>query len=201
MIEFLEGELVEAYPTHVVVAVLGIGYRALIPLSSFERLPPPGSKLRLLTHLVVREDAPVLYGFASATERDLFLLLMHHVSGVGPKTALSIVGGMPAEQFKAAVVGGDVASISKISGVGKKTAERIVVELKDRVGVAAEWEASSVANAPTPEERASHDAVLALISLGYRQIEAHKAIKRAFPGGVGSAVAEDIVRGALKFLA
>ncbi|MCX7869393.1 MAG: Holliday junction branch migration protein RuvA [Terrimicrobiaceae bacterium] len=201
MIEFLDGELAEAYPTHAVVSVGGVGYRVLIPLSSYERLPAPGSRVRMLTHLVVREDAHVLYGFASARERDLFLLLLHHVSGVGPKTALAIVGGMPVESFQGAVVAGDVAAISKISGVGKKTAERIVVELKDRVGVAAEWEASSAANAPTAEERAAHDAVLALISLGYRQVEAHKAIKRAFPGGVGAAPAEEIVRGALKHLA
>lgn len=200
MIEFLEGELMEAYPTHAVVGVGGVGYRVLIPLSSYERLPQPGTRLRILTHLVVREDAHLLYGFASSQERDLFLLLLNHVSGVGPKIALAIVGGMPVESFKAAVVSGDISALSKISGVGKKTAERIVVELKDRVGVAAEWEASSAAHAPTPQEQASHDAVLALISLGYRQVEAHKAIKRAFPEGVGSTSAEDIVRGALKFL-
>lgn len=200
MIEFLEGELVEAYPTHAVVSVAGIGYRVLIPLSSYERLPAPGGKLRILTHLVVREDAHVLYGFGGASERDLFRLLLHHVNGVGPKIALAIVSGMPVELFKASVVSGDIAAISKISGVGKKTAERIVLELKDRVGVAAEWEAASALNAPSPGDRAVHDAVLALISLGYRQVEAHKAIKQSC-GGKEGLTADEIVRLALKVLA
>lgn len=190
----------EAYPTHAVVNVGGVGYKVHIPLSSYEKLPSPGSRLKILTHLVVREDAHTLYGFASAAERDLFLLLLLHVSGVGPKIALAVVGGMPVEVFKAAVVAGDVAAISKISGVGRKTAERIVVELKDRVGVAAEWEAASAARAPGPEACALHDAVLALISLGFRQVEAHKAIKKAFPAGTAKASAEDVVREALKHL-
>jgi Holliday junction DNA helicase RuvA len=128
-------------------------------------------------------------------------LLLHHVNGVGPKIALAIVSGMPVELFKAAVVARDTAAISKISGVGKKTAERIVLELKDRVGVAAEWEASSAANAPSPADLAVHDAVLALISLGYRQVEAHKAIKQACPSGPAGLPADEIVRLALKFLA
>ncbi len=124
------------------------------------------------------------------------------MTGVGPKLALAILSGMSIEHFKAAVVAGDVAAISKISGVGKKTAERVVLELKDKLGVAAEWEASSAKNAPTPEESAIHDAVLALISLGYRQVEAHKAVKRALDSAV---VPEDrnseaLVRQALKLL-
>lgn len=201
MIEFLEGTLAEAYPTHAVVAVQGVGYRVHIPLSTYERLPRPGQVVKILTHLIVREDEHLLYGFSGPVERDLFRLLLHHVNGVGPKIALAIVSGMPVELFKAAVVAGDTAAISKISGVGKKTAERIVLELKDRVGVAAEWEASSAANAPTGADRAVHDAVLALISLGYRQVEAHKAIKQACPTGPGDLPADEIVRMALKILA
>lgn len=201
MIEFLEGDLAEALPTQVVINVGGVGYCALIPVSSFERLPAPGSRVRILTHLIVREDAHVLYGFASAPERDLFRLLIRRVSGVGPKTALSIVSGLPIEMFKSAVVQGDVGIISKISGVGKKTAERIVLELKDRLGVAAEWEASSAANAPSAEELAVHDAVLALISLGYKQLDAHKAIKQATAGESGVRTSDELVRMALKILA
>jgi holliday junction DNA helicase RuvA len=200
MIEFLDGELVEAYPTHAVVNVGGVAYRILIPLTSYERLPPPGARVKILTHLVVREDAHILYGFGSAEERDLFRLLLHHVNGVGPKIALAIVSGMPVEMFKAAVVGGDTGAISKISGVGRKTAERIVLELKDRVGIAAEWEAASARNAPSMADRAVHDAVLALISLGYRQVEAHKAIKLT-ASGQPDLTADEIVRAALKVLA
>jgi len=201
MIEFLDGELIEAYPTHAVVNVGGIGYSTLIPVTSYERLPKPGQRVRILTHLVVREDAHILYGFTSAADRDLFRLLVHHVTGVGPKIALAVVSGMPVELFKAAVVMGDTASISKISGIGKKTAERIVLELKDRLGVAAEWEAASAANAPSPADLAVHDAVLALISLGYRQLEAHKAIKLATSNSKETHTSDELVRLALKILA
>jgi Holliday junction DNA helicase RuvA len=200
MIAFLEGTLAEALPTQIVVNVHGVGYQVLIPISSFERLPAPGLPVKILTHLAVREDAHVLYGFMSSGERDLFRLLLNHVTGVGPKIALSVLSGLSVEMFKSAVVAGDTGMISKISGVGKKTAERIVLELKDKVGVAAEWEASSAKNAPSPEDIRLHDAVLALISLGYKQAEAHKAVNAAIKAGAEAKTAEDLVRQALKIL-
>src|SRR5882672_8636371 len=134
MITFLHGKLVEALPTQVIVSVNGIGYEVLIPLSSFDKLPQPGQEIRLLTHLAVREDAHTLYGFITAAERELFRLLINTVSGIGPKIALNILSGVNANAFRAAVTSGDVKSLSQISGVGKKTAERIVVELRDRIG-------------------------------------------------------------------
>lgn len=201
MIAFLEGTLAESLPTQIVVNVHGVGYHVLIPLSSFERLPEVGQPVKILTHLVVREDAHLLYGFSSTGERDLFRLLLHHVTGVGPKIALAILSGMSVEMFKAAVVVGDIAAISKISGVGKKTAERIVLELKDKVGVAAEWEAASAAKAIPAGDQAIHDAVLALISLGYKQADAHKAVKKAMEHTKGTPPAEELVRLALKILA
>lgn len=201
MIAFLEGVLAEALPTQIVVNVHGVGYHVLIPLSSFERLPQPGSPVKILTHLVVREDAHVLYGFSSLGERDLFRLLLHHVTGVGPKIALAILSGMSVDMFKAAVVVGDIAAISKISGVGKKTAERIVLELKDKVGVAAEWEAASGSKVMPVGDQAVHDAVLALISLGYKQADAHKAVKKALEHAKGTPTADEVVRMALKILA
>lgn len=201
MIEFLDGELTEAFPTHAILNVGGIGYCVLIPISTYERLPRPGTRVKILTHLVVREDAHLLYGFGTPAERNLFRLLVHHVTGVGPKIALAIVSGMPVEMFKHAVVAGDIAAISKISGVGKKTAERIVVELKDKLGVAAEWEASSSGNAPSPGDLALHDAVLALISLGYKQVEAQKAVRQALNGLKEPPAADELVRMALKILA
>lgn len=200
MIAFLEGTLAEALPTQIVVNVQGVGYQVMIPVSSYERLPQPGSPVKILTHLTVREDAHILYGFFSSSERDLFRLLLHHVTGVGPKIALAILSGLPVEMFKAAVVAGDIAAISKISGVGKKTAERIVLELKDKVGVAAEWEASSAKNAPSEADARLHDATLALISLGYKQVEAHKAIRRVQEISETQLTAEELIRQALKIL-
>jgi len=198
MITFLDGTLSEALPTQIVVAVHGVGYQILIPLSSFDRLPAPGAPIKILTHLQVREDAHILYGFMSADERDLFRLLVEHVSGIGPKLALAVLSGMPVPAFKAAVVSGAVDAISRVKGVGKKTAERIVLELKDKVGVAAAWEAASARQADGAAE--INDAVLALISLGYKQVDAHKAVKQAIESQPGSATAEDLVRRALKRL-
>ena len=200
MITFLEGTLVEALPTHVVVNVHGVGYHVLIPLSSYDKLPAVGVSLKILTHLQVREDAHVLYGFSSGAERDLFRLLVTHVSGIGPKTALDVLSGITVTNFKAAVVSGDAGLLSKTKGIGKKTAERIIVELKDKVGIAAAWEAASAGHAPTPEEAKVTDAVLGLIALGYKQVDAHKAVKQAQEKGGPAQTTEDLVRGALKIL-
>src|SRR6201988_4562896 len=168
MITFLDGKLVAALPTQATVDVNGVGYEVFIPLSSYDKLPAVGQPIRILTHLAVREDAHVLYGFMSAAERDLFRLLVNNVSGIGPKLALAVLGGMSVTSFKAAVVNSDVAAISKISGIGKKTAERIVLELKDKLGVAAAGEAASAAHAPTPEEEQTNEAGQALIAPFYK---------------------------------
>ena len=199
MITHLSGTLVEALPTHIVVDVGGVGYHVLIPLSSYDKLPATGTQLKILTHLAVREDAHVLYGFMSAGERDLFRLLVNHVSGIGPKTALDVLSGTTVSSFKACVVAGDIAALSRTKGIGKKTAERIVVELKDKVGIAAAWEAASSAHAPTPEETRTNDAVLALIALGYKQVEAHKAVKQIVAKHTDTPV-DALVTAALKLL-
>src|SRR5262249_11225926 len=176
MITSLEGKLVNALPTQAVIDVHGVGYEVFIPLSSYDKLPAVGQPVRILTHLHVREDAHVLYGFMTLAERDLFRLLVNNVTGIGPKLGLAVLSGMSVNNFKTAVVNSDVTALSKISGLGKKTAERIVLELKDKVGVAAAWEAVSAARAPTPEEELANEAVLALIALGYRQLDAHKTV-------------------------
>src|SRR3954453_22755674 len=157
MITFLEGILVESLPTHVVIGVQGVGYHVFIPLSSYDKLPMPGQQIKILTHLQVREDAHVLFGFMSHAERDLFRLLVTHVSGIGPKTALDVLSGITVTNFKAAVVNGDAGLLAKTKGIGKKTAERIIVELKDKVGVTAVWEANSASHAPTPQETQIND--------------------------------------------
>ncbi|PYL64404.1 MAG: Holliday junction branch migration protein RuvA [Verrucomicrobia bacterium] len=200
MITFLEGKLVGALPTQAIVDVNGIGYEVFIPLSSYDKLPAAGQSVRILTHLHVREDAHVLYGFMSAAERDLFRLLVNNVSGIGPKLALAVLSGMSVSNFKSAVVNSDVTALAKISGLGKKTAERIVLELKDKLGVAAAWEAASAAHAPTPEEEQANEAVLALIALGYKQIDAHKSVREMQQKGEAKS-AQDLVKLALKRMA
>ena len=198
MITFLHGTLVESLPTQVTVEVQGVGYEALIPLSSYDKLPAPGQQVKLLTHLAIRDDAHVLYGFMSAAERDMFRLLINTVSGIGPKIALNVLSGMNVVALRGAVAKGDIKSLSQISGVGKKTAERIVVELKDRIGAAGAWEASSAARGLSPTDQKINDAVLALIALGFKQIEAHDAVKGAV-AMLGEKVSlEELVRTCLK---
>jgi holliday junction DNA helicase RuvA len=198
MITFLQGKLVEALPTQVVVDVNGVGYEVLIPLSSFDKLPLPGHEIKLLTQLIVREDAHILYGFATVTERDLFRMLIHNVSGIGPKTALNILSGMNAVTFRGAVANSDVKSLSQISGVGKKTAERIVVELRDKIGVAGALEAASAKHGLSADDQKINDAVLALMALGFKQVEAHDTVRAAQAMLGASATVEDLVRASLK---
>lgn len=200
MITFLEGKLASALPTQATVDVNGVGYEVFIPLSSYDKLPVVGQPVRILTHLHVREDAQILYGFMTAAERDLFRLLVNTVSGIGPKLGLAVLSGMSVSNFKSAVVNSDVTALSKISGLGKKTAERVVLELKDKVGVAAAWEAASAAHAPTPEMERANEAVLALIALGYKQVDAHRVV-RDLQQKEGEKSAEELVKLALKQMA
>jgi holliday junction DNA helicase RuvA len=198
MITFLQGKLAEALPTQIIVDVNGVGYELLIPLSSYDKLPQPGQEIKILTHLAVREDAHILYGFMSASERDLFRLLINTVSGIGPKIALNVLSGISVTAFRGAVANGDVKALSQISGVGKKTAERMVVELKDRIGAAGAWEAASAQRALTPEDQRVNDAVLALMALGFKQIEAHDAVRAAQNTLGKTATLEDLVRACLR---
>jgi Holliday junction DNA helicase RuvA len=199
MITFLRGHLAESFPNRAVVDVGGVGYGVHIPISTYDALPGVGQPVRLLTHLQVREAAHDLYGFASEEERDLFRLLINQVSGIGPKLALAVLSGMPVATFKACVARNDLAALSRIKGVGKKTAERIVVELRDKVGVAAAWEAATAGQTPPLQSHAS-DAVLALVSLGYRQPDAHKAVEQFLKDTSGEPGTDVILRGALRSL-
>ena len=196
MITFLHGKLVEALPTQVIVDVNGIGYEVLIPLSSFDKLPAPGGEVKLLTQLIVREDAHILYGFATAVERELFRMLINNVSG--PKTALNILSGMNVVAFRGAVAGSDVKSLSQISGVGKKTAERIVVELRDKIGTAGALEAASAKHSLSADDQKTNDATLALMALGFKQADAHDAVRAAQMMLGASASVEQLVRACLK---
>jgi holliday junction DNA helicase RuvA len=198
MISFLCGRLIDALPTQVTVEVQGIGYEVLIPLSSYDKLPPLGQEVKLLTHLAVREDAHTLYGFMSTAERDLFRLLINTVSGIGPKIALNVLSGISVISFRGAVANSDIKALSQISGVGKKTAERIVVELRDKVGAAGAWEAASAQRAFSAEDQKVNDAVLALMALGFKQVEAHDAVRKVQAGLGPQATIEDLVRACLK---
>lgn len=174
MIAFLRGTVATALPNCIILDVNGVGYKVLIPLSSYDALNPvPGMQLTLLTHLVVREDAHILYGFANEAERDIFNLLINHVSGIGPTIAMSTLSGMSVEAFKQAVISNDATSLSRVKGLGKKTAERIILELKDKLGVAANWQHSQ----NNPGQSHANDAELALLALGYNQKDCKKVIQ------------------------
>ncbi len=198
MITYLHGKLIETLPTQVTVEVNGVGYEVIIPLSSYDKLPQPGQLVKLLTHLTVREDAHILYGFMSAAERELFRLLIHTVSGIGPKIALNVLSGISVTAFRGAVANQDIKLLSQISGVGKKTAERIVVELKDKIGAAGAWEALSAQRTLSPDDQRVNDAVLALMALGFKPVEAHDSVRKAQAALGTQATVEDIVRACLK---
>ena len=198
MITYLRGKLSETLPTQVTVDVNGVGYEVLIPLSSYDKLPSPGQDIKILTHLAVREDAHTLYGFMTSGERDLFRLLINTVSGIGPRIALNVLSGISVAAFRGAVATGDVKALSQISGVGKKTAERMVVELKDKIGAAGAWEASSAERSLSPEDQKVNDAVLALMALGFKQIEAHDAVRKGQAMLGPEATVEDMVRACLR---
>lgn len=196
MIARLRGKVIEAYPNRLVVDVQGVGYEVLVPLSTFDRLHAvEGLEVDLRTHLHIRETAHTLYGFASEEERDVFLMLIERVSGIGPAIAMAVLSGLPVARFKSCVVAGNVAELSRIKGLGKKTAERIVLELKDKVGVTDTWQ-DAAAGAVSPS---AADAELALIALGYKQVDARKAVRKVLEEDAGAAV-EVLVRGALRAL-
>ena len=196
MITFLEGCLEEKAPARVVLNVAGVGYEVFIPLSSYDRLPAPGKTMRILTYDCIREDDHLLFGFMTEAERSLFLMLTN-VSGIGPKIGLAALSGMSVRDFKVAILESDIKRLSSISGIGKKTAERIIVELRDRLSAGDALEALSGTPDPSPEDQRTKDAVLALISLGYKQVDALKMARASLALLTESATVEEVIRGAL----
>jgi Holliday junction DNA helicase RuvA len=189
MIDFIEGELVSRSPGQVTLALQGMGFLVSIPLSTYDKLPLEGRVL-LHTHLVPREDAFHLYGFLTLREREIFLLLTT-VKGVGPRLALKVLSGLEPGEFLRAVIDEDTAALCKISGVGRKTAQRLVLELKDAVKHLA------VPGRP-PADRAESDAVVALTKLGASRAEAEKAVGSTVKSLSPGASTEEIVRECLK---
>jgi Holliday junction DNA helicase RuvA len=196
MITFLQGTLEESWPGRLVIQASGVGYEITIPMLGEAEFGQIGDTVRVITHHHIREQEQTLFGFPNEDSRDLFRLLIHRVSGVGPKVAMSILSGMTSSDFKQAVVAGDITSISRIKGLGKKTAERIVLELGDKVGVKEAWQAQSD-SAMNPDQIAKNDALLALISLGYKQTDAQKAIEK-IPAEISKS--DEMLRAALRLL-
>jgi Holliday junction DNA helicase RuvA len=196
MIARIRGKVWEAYPNRLILDVQGVGYELHVPLSTFDHLhPSEGAIVELRTYMHVRETAHTLYGFATEEERDVFLLLIDRVSGIGPSTAMSVLSGLVVSRFKTAVMQGDVAELSKVKGLGKKTAERIILELKDKVGVTETWESAAGGGI----SHAAADAEMALIALGYKQVDARKAVKKVLEIEANATV-EELIRGALRLM-
>lgn len=196
MITSIKGTLTEISPTDITIDINGIGYEILIPLSSFDKLPKVGSECKILTYLHVREDIHQLYGFITHEERDLFRLLIT-ISGIGPKTALTILSGMSTENLKNAIASGNTVLLSEIPGIGKKTAQRMVVELKEKIGGVSIKMPKPL---PKEEEIALNDAIRALINLGYKQISAQSAVEKALAETNGEIKLEELLKKALKYL-
>ena len=196
MITYLNGILTEIIPGRLTIDVNGIGYEVLVPLSTSDKMLEEGQKYQILTHLHIREQEQTLFGFATNEERDLFRLLINRVSGIGPKLGLAILSGMSVDDFKNAVIGGNITGLSTISGLGKKTAERIILELKDKVGVTETWTAAKEDS--SGPKSIIYDAVLALISLGYKQAEALKAVNKIKDSSPADISSDELIRSALR---
>ena len=203
MIGRLRGTLLEKQPPQLLLDVAGVGYEVSAPMTTFYELPEKGIEVTLHTHLAVREDAHVLYGFLHEQDRALFRSLIK-VSGVGPKLALAILSGVSADEFVGRVHAGDSASLTKLPGVGKKTAERLVIEMKDRlkdwqgVTLVSGFAADAVIDPAALDKAAVKDAISALVSLGYKPQEASRMVSHVESDGLSS---EEVIRRALRAVA
>ena len=203
MIVKIIGTILEQSPLTVVIETGGLGYEVNIPLSTAEKLPNVGKECSLFIHAVYREDSAVLYGFISRSDRDFFQLLVEKVSGIGPKIGISILSRMSVELLQNAIICSDISLLSKCPGIGKKTAERLVVELKDKIGCQdANYIQSNDSAAATPLSDRNYsnfkDAVSSLIALGYKPADSDKLIRRALEELSADASTEEIIRMALR---
>lgn len=205
MITSISGLLVEASPIRAVIELNGFGYEVNVPVTTTERMPQVGQNVQLHTHVVYREDSQTLYGFATTEDRNFFRMLIEHVSGVGPKVALSIMSRLSLPLLESAIRNSDVATLSKCPGIGKKTAERLIIELRNRVGganVASSGVTSATAQggdagAPSAAPSAIQDAIAALTVLGYKLPDADKAVRQATVALGGNASTEQLIKHAL----
>jgi holliday junction DNA helicase RuvA len=197
MIISIEGILTEAGLVKAVVEVGGFGYEVNVPVTTAERLPRAGSKVKLHTLVIYREDAQTLYGFATAEDRDFFRLMIENVTGIGPKGALSIMSRLSLPLLQGAIRAGDISTLSKAPGIGKKTAERLVVELKGRLGASSVSVGSIVSGDVGGETSPHSDAVAALVALGYKVGDADEAVRRASLTLGSAATTEALIKKAL----
>ncbi|HEY8553847.1 MAG TPA: Holliday junction branch migration protein RuvA [Burkholderiales bacterium] len=197
MIGSLRGTLVRKEPPVLLIEVGGVGYELEAPMTTFYELPPVGETVHLYTHLVVREDAHLLYGFARESQRRQFRALLK-INGIGPRVALAVLSGLTEAELARCVADGDVARLTQVPGIGRKTAERLIVELRDRLADEPASVAAPAGGAPAPRDPVA-EAVSALIALGYKPQEASRAV-RAVPGSQDLST-EEIIRQALRSMA
>lgn len=200
MITSIQGLLTAATPLHAIIELNGLGYEVNIPVTTAEKLPATGSTVKLHTLVIYREDAQTLYGFATPAERDFFRLMIEHVSGVGPKSALTIMSKLSLPSLQSAISSGDIATLSKCPGIGKKTAERLVIELRAKVGATGSAEtvlSASGSDTAAPADTKMRDAVMALGALGYKTADADEAIRRATLALGPKATTEQLIKKAL----
>ena len=193
MIGRIRGILIEKQAPSLVIETNGVGYELFAPMTTFYKLPDIGNEITLFTHLVVREDAQILYGFIDNQERSLFRSLIK-VSGIGPKSALAILSGISPDTFAKCIIDNDTASLTRLPGIGKKTAERLIIEMRDRLN---DWKLDTNLATSTQETGAVKDAISALIALGYRPQEAQKAVMQNKDKNLSS---EELIRVVLKGL-
>ena len=198
MITSIQGTLTSATPLHAIVELNGFGYEVNIPVTTAEKLPVTGAAVKLHTLVIYREDSQTLYGFATPSERDFFRLMIENVTGVGPKVALSIMSRLSLPLLEDAIRIGDIATLAKCPGIGKKTAERLVVELKSKVGATSSTPLATGSDAAEPPTGGPHrDAVAALVALGYKPADADQAVRRAVLALGGKVTTEALVKKAL----
>ncbi len=200
MFQYISGKLIEKSPTSVTVDVHGVGYHILIPISTYAVLPVTTENVKLLTHFVVREDAQLLYGFASEDERRIFRLLLS-VSGIGPKMATTVLSGMTVAELKRAIAEGSLVALTGISGIGKKTAERIIIELKEKISLEEKMTGLPGGDESKQEPALFEDAIRDLVELGYKKPNAREAVQKVVKmPEAGRYSVSDVIRIALKYI-
>lgn len=199
MITSIQGTLTSATPLRALIELNGFEYEVNLPVTTAEKLPAPGARVKLHTLVIYREDSQTLYGFATAPERDFFRLMIEHVTGVGPKVALSIMSRLSLPLLESAIGSGDIGTLAKCPGIGKKTAERLVIELRTKVGsLPGSGLPSPATGDGEPAAGGSHhDAVAALIALGYKAADADQAVRRASVALGATATTEALIKKAL----
>lgn len=198
MYHSLNGKIAEKTPTAVILEANGIGYEVRVSLSTFSSLPNLGETVKLFTHFVVREDAQLLYGFATEEEREAFRLLIS-ISGIGPKLAITLLSGVTLPELKRAIQEKNVPVLTSISGIGQKTAERVIIELKDKIGRPEVSSGKELIHDAGVSDQMVEDSVLALVSLGYTKQKAKEAVQKTLKAMLGKKPSvEEIIRAALK---